>query len=356
MVCCCPKITPDPLPRSHLPWGWSRTVHSAYNKRSGIVRTWCQRIDTMAVWSPTRVLDSMNGIGRSRLRQLVLRSPPPNLGGLFAIGMLIVLFSVLGMVAWFGREDAAPPDRRERSPDDPMQTTLVAQADGEVAGSSEEEVRFRKARRDMVEHHFRRRDITDQRVLEVMERIPRHLYVPENLQDSAYADRPLPIGRGQTISQPYIVALMTQLANPQADSRALDVGTGSGYQAAVLGELCKEVYSIEIVEDLAQQAADRLARLGYQNVHVRAGDGYQGWPEHAPFDLIIVAAAPAHVPQPLIEQLAPGGRMIIPVGRFQQDLMVIEKLQDGTVRQWSEIPVAFVPMTGEAQQAKQERD
>jgi protein-L-isoaspartate(D-aspartate) O-methyltransferase len=185
---------------------------------------------------------------------------------------------------------------------------------------------------------------------------PRHLYVPDDLQNSAYADRPLPIGRGQTISQPYIVALMTQLARPLADSRALDVGTGSGYQAAVLGELCKEVYSIEIVESLADQAAERLARQGYENVRVRAGDGYQGWPEHAPFDLIIVAAAPDHVPEPLVEQLAPGGRLIIPVGRFQQDLMVIEKQDDGTVLRWSEIPVAFVPMTGEAQQPKQQRE
>jgi protein-L-isoaspartate(D-aspartate) O-methyltransferase len=277
----------------------------------------------MTVGSAPRGLDGMNGRGRTGLHWLFPRWPPSRLGSWFLVSVFVAVLSVAGMAALFGRVSDGDED-------------------------------FRQARREMVENHFRRRDITDQRVLEVMERVPRHLYVPANLRESAYEDRPLPIGQGQTISQPYIVALMTQLAKPQPDSKALDVGTGSGYQAAVLGELCKEVYSIEIVEQLAEQAAERLARLGYNNIHVRAGDGYQGWPEHAPFDLIIVAAAPASVPQPLVEQLAPGGRMIIPVGRFQQDLMVIEKLEDGTVREWSEIPVAFVPMTGEAQQSKQE--
>lgn len=206
-----------------------------------------------------------------------------------------------------------------------------------------------KERRRMVEGHMRSRDIDDPKVLEAMARVPRHLFVPEHLRASAYSDRPLPIGEGQTISQPYIVALMTQLAEPFADARALDVGTGSGYQAAVLGELCKEVYSVEIVPSLAEEAVDRLNRLGYDNVHVRCGDGYRGWPEKAPFDVIILAAAPDHVPKPLVEQLARGGRLVLPVGRYYQDLMVVEKQDDGGVRQWTVAAVAFVPMTGEAQ-------
>ncbi|NQT41030.1 MAG: protein-L-isoaspartate(D-aspartate) O-methyltransferase [Planctomycetes bacterium] len=205
------------------------------------------------------------------------------------------------------------------------------------------------ARSRMVEKQLRDRDITDAKVLEVMGRVPRHKFVPKEYAHRAYADHPLPIGHGQTISQPYIVALMTQLARPDAKSRALDIGTGSGYQAAVLGELCKEVHSIEILQPLAAEAKKRLARLGYKNITVRAGDGYRGWPEHAPFDVIIVAAAPDHVPKPLIEQLAPGGRLVIPVegGLFQQ-LLLIEKAEDGTVRREKVIDVRFVPMTGEA--------
>ena len=209
---------------------------------------------------------------------------------------------------------------------------------------------FRLARQRMVQFQLGSRDISDARVLHVMGRIPRHEFVPQDVIHEAYDDHPLPIGHGQAISQPYIVALMTQLARPRAESRALDIGTGSGYQAAVLAELCREVYSIEIVEPLATSAAERLKRLGYKNILVRAGDGYRGWPEKAPFDVIIVAAAPDHVPKPLIDQLAVGGRMVIPVGRGQQDLLVIEKQPDGSVRQESVAPVLFVPMTGEAQQ------
>ena len=185
-------------------------------------------------------------------------------------------------------------------------------------------------------------------VLQAMNRVERHLFVPPHLRGEAYANYPLPIGYGQTISQPYIVALMTQLGRPKADSQVLDVGTGSGYQAAVLAEIVKHVYSIEIVETLAEQAEQRLKRLGYDNVEVRCGDGYQGWPEHAPFDLIIVAAAPDHIPQPLVDQLAPGGRLIIPVGKFAQVLTVVEKQADGTTKKTSVAPVAFVPMTGQA--------
>lgn len=215
-----------------------------------------------------------------------------------------------------------------------------------------EEDPYADRRREMVENQLRARDITDQRVLEVMARVPRHRFVPEDQQRRAYNDHPLPIGHGQTISQPYIVALMTQLAAPKPGDRALDVGTGSGYQAAVLAELCKEVFSIEIVEPLAEQAKKRLAELGYKNVQVRAGDGYRGWPEHAPFDVIIVAAAPTHVPQPLVDQLAPGGRLVLPVGGYPQQLTLITKGADGTIRRRVIAPVLFVPMTGEAQKKK----
>ena len=159
----------------------------------------------------------------------------------------------------------------------------------------------------MVEEQLKGRDITDTRVLDVMAKVPRHLFVPEEERPWAYADHPLPIGLGQTISQPYIVALMTQLALPRKAARALDVGTGSGYQAAVLAELVKEVCSIEILCPLADSARARLKGMGYGNVEVRCGDGYRGWPEKAPFDVIIVAAAPDHVPEPLVQQLAPGG-------------------------------------------------
>ena len=220
---------------------------------------------------------------------------------------------------------------------------MTAQASGP------EDPSFVRARRRMVESDLRGRDITDQNVLEVMGRVPRHRFVSGSLQDVAYADNPLPIGHNQTISQPYIVGLMTQLAKPKPGSRALDVGTGSGYQAAVLAEISGEVYSIEIVKPLADEARRRLADLGYENVTVRHGDGYRGWPEKAPFDVIIVAAAPDHVPEPLIEQLAPLGRMVIPVGSNFQELLVIEKDADGTVHDRANIPVRFVPMTGEAQ-------
>lgn len=207
----------------------------------------------------------------------------------------------------------------------------------------------RQQRLRMVEEQLRRRDIVDERVLRAMETVPRHEFVSDAYRSAAYDDRPQPIGHGQTISQPYIVALMTQLAGPGEDARVLDVGTGCGYQAAVLSLLAGEVYSIEIVCDLADDARERLLELGFQNVDVRCGDGYQGWEEHAPFDAIIVAAAPDHVPQPLIDQLAPGGRLVIPVGREHQELLVIEKRPDGGVSRRSVTPVAFVPMTGEAE-------
>lgn len=191
----------------------------------------------------------------------------------------------------------------------------------------------------------------DPKVMQVMGRVARHRFVPPERAPSAYDNRPLPIGHGQTISQPLIVALMTDLLQVQPDMTVLEIGTGSGYQAAVLAELVRQVYSIEIVEPLANEAATRLKTLGYKNVTVRAGDGYQGWPAHAPFDRIIVTAAAPKVPPPLLAQLKSGGRMVIPVGESfdVQQLVVIEKSHDGTIRSRPALPVRFVPLTGDHQ-------
>ncbi len=188
----------------------------------------------------------------------------------------------------------------------------------------------------------------DPKVIDAMARVPRHEFVPPGEGHVAYANAPLPIGHGQTISQPYIVAVTTDTLGVGEGDRVLDVGTGSGYQAAILAELVDRVYGIEIVEELATQARDRLFRLGYTNVEVRAGDGHRGWPEHAPYDGIVVAAATPTIPPALIEQLRPGGRLIIPIGgRFMsQDLVLVEKGDDGKVRKRSILPVSFVPLTG----------
>jgi protein-L-isoaspartate(D-aspartate) O-methyltransferase len=193
------------------------------------------------------------------------------------------------------------------------------------------------------------RDHIDPRVLDVMGTIPRHDFVPENLRQVSYEDRPLPIGFGQTISQPLIVALMTDVLNINPSSSVLEVGTGSGYQAAVASTLARQVYTIEIIPELARSAADRLRRLGYTNVAVRIGDGYFGWPDVAPFDGIIVTAASGHIPSPLLEQLKPGGRMVIPVGPplGQQHLTVVERAADGRVKTRQLFPVRFVPLTGQ---------
>jgi len=206
--------------------------------------------------------------------------------------------------------------------------------------------RYAGQRERMVTEQLAGRDIRAPRVLEAMRRVPRHLFVPMPQRLSAYEDFPLPIGRGQTISQPYIVAYMTQALELEPTDKVLEVGTGSGYQAAVLGALAAEVYTIEIVGRLAERAKAALARAGYANVHVRHGDGYEGWPEHAPFDAIMVTAAPDHVPPPLIRQLAVGGRMIIPVGTGYQELRLLEKTDEAVVER-STIPVRFVPLTRE---------
>lgn len=209
---------------------------------------------------------------------------------------------------------------------------------------------FRTLRQRMVSEQLAPpgRDITNVRVLEAMREVPRHEFVPARQRADAYADRPLPIGHDQTISQPYIVAFMTEKLAPQPTDRVLEIGTGSGYQAAVLAQLVQEVYTIEIVEPLGRQAREDLARLGYTNVFVRLGDGYQGWPEKAPFDAIIVTCAPDHVPSPLVEQLKDGGRMIIPVGRWTQELVLLRKSGDALARE-AVLPVRFVPMTGQAE-------
>jgi protein-L-isoaspartate(D-aspartate) O-methyltransferase len=191
--------------------------------------------------------------------------------------------------------------------------------------------------------------ITNARVLAAMGKVPRHEFVPESERSRAYEDGPLPIGHGQTISQPYIVAFMTEQLEPKPADRVLEIGTGSGYQAAVLAELTAQVYTIEIIEDLANRAAADLKRLGYTNVHVRAGDGYKGWPEAAPFDAIIVTCAPEQVPQPLIDQLKDGGRMIVPVGPLWDQNLVLLRKHDGKLDQRAVLPVRFVPMTGQAQ-------
>ncbi len=200
----------------------------------------------------------------------------------------------------------------------------------------------------MVETQIKRRGVKEERVLQAMRKVPRHLFVPESQRDQAYNDYPLKIGHGQTISQPYIVALMSELLQIKPEDRILEIGTGSGYQAAVLAELAAEVYTIEIIEPLAQSAAKLLDEMGYSNIKVRAGDGFFGWPEEAPFDGIMLTAAPARVPQPLLDQLKNGGRLVVPEGKFYQDLVVYEKIQN-QIKRREVIPVRFVPMTGRAE-------
>lgn len=207
---------------------------------------------------------------------------------------------------------------------------------------------FEADRTSMVLQQLRSRDIRDEKVLAAMARVPRHLFVPSALRPMAYNDGPLPIGYKQTISQPYIVAYMSEALELEPGAKVLEIGTGSGYQAAVLGEIAGEVFTIEIVPELAKSAEEILGTLGYRNIHVRAGDGYQGWPDKAPFDAIIVTAAPDHIPQPLIDQLAPGGRLVIPVGTGNQEMMILTRTADGVVSRRT-IAVRFVPMTGEAE-------
>jgi protein-L-isoaspartate(D-aspartate) O-methyltransferase len=244
----------------------------------------------------------------SRIRSALLRYPP----GLLRSGLLVML-SLL-------TRDQASAVPLERS--------------------------YAQERAQMVSEQIEARGIHDVRVLDSLRKVPRHLLVPEAVRASAYEDRPLPIGHEQTISQPYIVALMTQLARPQPTDRVLEVGTGSGYQAAVLANLVAHVYTIELEDALALRAAESLRQLSYDNVTVRSGDGYVGWPEKAPFDIIIVTAAPDHVPRPLLDQLAAGGRMIVPVGATSstQELQLIEKDASGKSTTTTIELVRFVPL------------
>jgi protein-L-isoaspartate(D-aspartate) O-methyltransferase len=217
------------------------------------------------------------------------------------------------------------------------------------SSSAQQEVSFTATRHQMIERHLKGRDITDTSVLQAMNDVPRERFVGPSQQDMAYADRPLPIGYGQTISQPYVVAFMTQILEVRPDDRVLEIGTGCGYQASVLARLANKVYTIEIVEELANSAEKRLAGLGYKNIFVKAGDGFDGWPEHAPFDKIILTCAIKEFPPALIAQLREGGRIIAPLDStgFAQDLVLATK-SNGQLKRTSVLPVRFVPMTGKA--------
>lgn len=213
---------------------------------------------------------------------------------------------------------------------------------------TQERIHTRQVERDsMVDTQLVAGGVTDPAVVAAMRRVPRHRFMPGSHADGAYGDFPLSIGYEQTISQPFIVAYMTQALKLKPDEKVLEIGTGSGYQAAILAELVSKVFTIEIVEPLATRAKQTLAELGYDNVIVRAGDGYQGWPEESPFDAIILTAAPTHIPEPLLEQLAIGGRLILPLGDYPQRLLLIRRTEEG-YQETELLPVVFVPMTGEA--------
>jgi protein-L-isoaspartate(D-aspartate) O-methyltransferase len=224
--------------------------------------------------------------------------------------------------------------------------------EGKRASDSSPKGDYKTMRERMVETQIKARGVKEPRVLTAMLKVERHLFVPKDLHPTAYSDQPLPIGEGQTISQPYIVALMTELLDLKGGEKVLEVGTGSGYQAAILAELAKEVYTIEIIEKLATSAEKLLLDLGYKNIKGKAGDGYLGWPDAAPFDAIIVTCAPDHIPKPLMDQLKEGGRMVIPVGESTQELRKIVK-RGGKLETTNVIPVIFVPMTGEGVKKKE---
>lgn len=226
---------------------------------------------------------------------------------------------------------------------------LLANVNAAGQSTKDDTLFYQLLRRAMIKDQIVDRGVSDERVIKAMNDVPRHLFVKESLRDLAYADGPLPIGYSQTISQPYIVAYMTEILQPDAHHTVLEVGTGSGYQAAILSKLVHHVYSIEIIPGLGEEATERLDKLGYDNVTVRIGDGYNGWEEHAPFDRIIVTAAPEQIPEKLVEQLKPGGRMVLPVGEpfFGQDMLVVKKDRTGQVTTQETIPVRFVPMIHE---------
>ena len=232
-----------------------------------------------------------------------------------------------------------------------LSNTLFPLSDSFGLGGSPPTPDRESERNWMVDSQLVGRGIHDARVLNAMRKVQRHKFVPESESEQAYEDHPLPIGYGQTISQPYIVAFMTEAAELTGKEKVLEIGTGSGYQAAVLAEIVPQVLTIEIVEPLAREAEKNLKSQGYTNVTVRAGDGYQGWPEEAPFDVILLTAAPDHVPQPLMDQLKVGGRLILPTGTWLQELVLIRRTKTG-FEKTTLLPVAFVPMTGEAEKGK----
>jgi len=224
-------------------------------------------------------------------------------------------------------------------------------ADPNPRGNVEDSPEQVAGRSTMVSGQIESRGISNTRVLEALRKVPRHRFVPDELRGQAYRDTPLPIGHQQTISQPYIVALMTELIEPEPEMKVLEIGTGSGYQAAVLAECVNQVFTIEILPELGRLADELLQELGYENIVTRIGDGYDGWPDEAPFDAILVTAAPPSIPKPLLEQLKIGGRLVIPVGEFSQDLVVVTRTEDGYERRPASY-VRFVPMTGKAQEQR----
>lgn len=222
--------------------------------------------------------------------------------------------------------------------------TVCSQPGKQQQNTATRDEAWREKAKKMVENQITDRGVKDDRVINAMKNTPRHLFVPPPYRGQAYQDRPLPIGHGQTISQPYIVALMTELLNLDGDEKVLEIGTGSGYQAAILAKLAKQVYSIEVVKALAESSDELLKRLGHENVEVKYGDGYQGWPQHAPFDRIILTAAPKETPPKLVEQLKPGGIMVLPEGADLQKLKIITKNEDGSINTRTKGFVRFVPM------------
>jgi len=257
------------------------------------------------------------------------------------------------LVLWFTILSSVVPLSACAQPDDPQQRRQTGSGDSPVASAHAlPRSGERQAERDdMVRRQIQARDVTDEAVLRAMRAVPRHWFVPERVARDAYADHPLPIGHEQTISQPYIVAFMTQAVKLTPDSKVLEIGTGSGYQAAVLAEITPHVYTIEIVEPLAKEAIETFKKRGYTSIQTMIGDGYAGWPEHAPFDAVIVTCAAGHVPPKLFEQLKPGGRMCIPVGEpsRMQWLQLVTKGPNGEQEISQLMPVRFVPMTGEAE-------
>lgn len=263
------------------------------------------------------------------------------------IVLVVVVVSVFlsYKIAFEGSTDVSSEEHTSVVPEEsPLSSEEYA--DSFPEGSTDD---FSQKRMQMVELQLRGRDILDKKVLEVMGRVPRHKFVDESLWDEAYADHPLPIGEGQTISQPYVVALMTQALNLTGSEKVLEIGTGSGYQAAVLAEIVEEVYTVEIREKLAEMAENSLSNLGYANVHVQSSDGYFGWEEHAPYDAIMITCAVNHIPPPLISQLKEGGRLILPLGptTYYQSLTLLQKTDEGLSSEYI-TSVLFVPMIGKA--------